>query len=730
MRTKHILLSTVVPAMLLLGGSAYAASAADVPKVADGLSGVVTSTKGPEAGVWVIAETDSLPTRFIKIVVTDDQGRYLMPQMPKGKYKVWVRGYGLVDSKPVDSAPGAQLNLTASIAPNAAAAAEYYPAAYWLQIMHLPGEKEFPGTGPKGNGVAPTFKNQQQFVSQLKSGCMLCHQQGHEATRKLPNSSVEAWYERLKSARALGDQTVGNHGAGISMSMLNNMTSFGPRGLAVFADWTSRIEKGELPAETPKRPEGVERNIVISVWDWAFGRALHDEITTDRRNPTVNANGLVYALAPTTGNIETLDPVTHQVAEVKLPARPGKEQMNVYPHNPMIDSKGRVWVTDIGQYTLPAALTSEMRPNFCSDGNINKFAKYWPVNGETRDRQLLLFDPATESSVSIPNCFGVHHLAFARDERDSLVFSGDRDAVGWIEAKTFDETKNAEKSQGWCPLVLDTNGDGKITPDRTQWNQPQASRGAGEDITVSGEAPKPDAKKDTRITGGSYGMDTSPVDNAIWLDRLSSYPTAIVRVERGNNAPETCKSEIYQPPVNKDGTYQAFLGRSVSIDSKNIAWVMFNSGHMGAFDRTKCKVTSGPTATGDQCPEGWKLYDVPGPKMAGTNISSDWSYLNWVDVYDTFGLGKDTPMAPGSNSDSLIALNKADGKVHHFTVPYPRGFFARGLDGRIDDPKGGWKGKGLWMAFAMTPAWQQEGGLEGKGPQMVHLQLRSSPLEQ
>ena len=87
-------------------------------------------------------------------------------------------------------------------------------------------------------------------------------------------------------------------------------------------------------------------------------------------------------------------------------------------------------------------------------------------------------------------------------------------------------------------------------------------------------------------------------------------------------------------------------------------------------------------------------------------------------------------MAPGSNSDSLIALTPSDGKVHHFRIPYPRGAFTRGLDGRIDDPKAGWKGRGLWMAYAMTPAFHQEGGNEGKGPQIVHLQFRSSPLEQ
>src|SRR5215470_13790821 len=95
------------------------------------LGGVVTGPNGPEAGVWVIAETSDLPTKFAKIVVTDDRGRYMMPDLPNATYRVWVRGYGLVDSPKISSAPGKLLNLTASIAPSASAAADYYPAIYW-----------------------------------------------------------------------------------------------------------------------------------------------------------------------------------------------------------------------------------------------------------------------------------------------------------------------------------------------------------------------------------------------------------------------------------------------------------------------------------------------------------------------------------------------------------------------------------------------------------------------
>ena len=117
------------------------------------LGGVVTSAHGPEAGVWVIAETTDLPTKFAKIVVTDAQGRYVMPDLPKANYSLWVRGYGLVDAPRVQTAPGKILNLTAVPAPHEAAAAQYYPAIYWYAMLKIPAKSEFPGTGPSGNGM-------------------------------------------------------------------------------------------------------------------------------------------------------------------------------------------------------------------------------------------------------------------------------------------------------------------------------------------------------------------------------------------------------------------------------------------------------------------------------------------------------------------------------------------------------------------------------------------------
>ncbi|HYT08594.1 MAG TPA: carboxypeptidase-like regulatory domain-containing protein, partial [Rugosimonospora sp.] len=127
------------------------------------IGGVVSSPNGPEAGVWVIAETTDLPTKFVKIVVTDDQGRYLVPELPKANYSLFVRGYGLVDSPKVKATPGQTLNLKAVVAPDKKSAVEYYPALYWFSLLQVPPKSDFPGTGPSGNGIAASIKSQGQW---------------------------------------------------------------------------------------------------------------------------------------------------------------------------------------------------------------------------------------------------------------------------------------------------------------------------------------------------------------------------------------------------------------------------------------------------------------------------------------------------------------------------------------------------------------------------------------
>ena len=608
------------------------------------------------------------------------------------------------------------------IAPNAKAAAQYYPANYWYALAQPPMANEFPGTGPQGNGIAPVMATQQRWLSQMKSACLVCHQLGDQATRELSDNSEQGWAHRIERARPAGDQTIGDQGKGYAISMQNIMSGYGrDRALKMFADWTQRVAKGELPPEAPPRPQGIERNLVLTEWDWGNNRFLHDEVSTDRRNPRFNANGPIYGLASNTGHIASLNPNTHTVSEIEIPGA-----SRSYPHTLMMDQKGRIWTTDTGQGFL-AQVDAGPRPDYCTNESSNKFAKYYPEPGKAG--LIHMYDPAAKKVVNIPDCFRTHHLNFARDKSNTLYFSGDANVVGWIDTKIWDEAQDPTKAVGWCPMVLDTKEKGvtkvalgaesdvTITPDRTLWNEPG----------------KPaDPNKDTRIMTGLYGIENNPVDNSMWYG-VSAYPGAIVRFDRGARPPETCKTEYYEPPKLADGTYAVWSPRGISFDSKGVAWISLASGQMASFDRSKCKVLRGPSvANGQHCVEGWKIFENPAvPTFKGINRSeanADWYYQSWVDMENIMGLGKNIPMTAGSNSDSILALMPDTGKFVNFRVPYPLGFNTRWLEGRLDDPAAGWKGRGVWATYSDVPVWHQEAGEEGRGPELVKFQLRPDPL--
>jgi len=269
--TVALAVAFVIGAGILSGTRAFQAQTAPGVAIdADDIAGTVTGPAGPEAGVWVIAETRDLPTPFAKIVVTDDRGRYLLPDLPRASYSVFVRGYGLVDSPRTPGTPGRTLDLKAVPASSPAAAAQYYPAAYWLSLMEIPAKTEFPGTGESGNGISPNVKTQGDWIRNVKSGgCTACHALGTKATREIPPAlgpfpnTVAAWDRRVKSGQA-GDQ------------MSGALNGFGrARVLKMFADWTDHIRAGAIPP-APPRPQGIERNVVITQWDWADPKAyLH-----------------------------------------------------------------------------------------------------------------------------------------------------------------------------------------------------------------------------------------------------------------------------------------------------------------------------------------------------------------------------------------------------------------------------------------------------------------------
>ena len=673
------------------------------------IGGVVTSSKGPEAGVWVIAETTDLPTKFARIVVTDDQGRYLIPDLPTANYSVWVRGYGLVDSPKMRAKPGMTLNLPAVTAPSEAAAAHYYPAAYWYAMLKIPPASEFGGSTD-----IPKNITQDNWLRQMNNvDCIGCHQLGQEATRMIPaslgkfESGAEAWQRRILS--------------GQSGEMMTNRIAgqFGGVPYKYFGDWTDRIAKGELPKAKPPRPEGEERNIVITSWEWSKpDKYLHDLISSDRRNPTVNAYGPLYGSPEySTDNMPILDPKTNKVSFFKMPVRDPAMPVSLGPghagavtptadspywagevlwdtrannHNSMFDKQGRIW--------LAATVRGMDNPDWCKKGSSNQYAKVFPI--DKSPRQVAMLDPKTMKYDFIDTCFGTHHPQFGYDADNTLWLSGTGPVAGWINTKVWDETHDAQKAVGWTPFILDTNGNGK-RDDYTEPGQPA------------------DAGKDARITGGSgpYAVMPNPKDGSIW------YTVGVFGGQAGfmRFDPKTQLSEFFAMPKPGVGV------RGGDIDANGVAWGSESSGHLVSFDRRLCKgPLNGPNATGNHCPEGWKFYKYPGPGFEGfEDRSVEASYYTWVDQHNTVGLGENIPISTANLNDGFVALK--NGKMVMLRIPYPMGFYAKGLDGRIDDPNAGWKGRGLWSTNGDRTPWLMETG-KGSSPRAVHIQVRPDPL--
>ena len=703
---------TAALALVALGGCGSSDASAGG---GDDIAGTVSGPGGPEAGVWVIAETDDLPTPFARIVVTDDEGRYLVPDLPDAQYDVWVRGYGLVDSEKVGATPGASLDLTAVPAPDARAAAHYYPAGHWLSLIQVPPREDFPGTGPSGNGISPDVRTQADWLRRMKSGtCTACHQLGTLGTRLLPaglgefDSSVQAWERRILSGQA-GTQ------------MMNGVAQLGTRrALQMFADWTDTIAAGAVPP-APERPRGIERNVVITIWDWADPTAyMHDVVSTDRRDPTVNADGPVYgALELSADYIPVLDPRTHTASQVPLtvrdPATPmasGQAMAAPSPyfgdepiwdgrtnvHNPMIDAEGRVWLT--------ATVRPRENPAFCREGSDHPSARLFPV--ENAGRHLGVYDPSTGEYTHISTCFSTHHLMFAMDEDHTLWTSGGGQVVGWLNTRMFLETGDEEASQGWTPLVLDTNGNG-VRDAYVEPNEPV------------------DPTRDKRITSGFYAVSPAP-DGSVWASSLG-YPGAVVRLVPGERPEETALVELYELPLDQNGEpVEGFSPRGMDVDRNGVAWVALASGHLGRFDRSECTgPLNGPTATGQHCPEGWTFYEEPLPQLGGVETpgSAEASYYTWVDWWGALGLGENVPINTGNAAEGLLVWN--DGEWVVLRVPYPLGFYTKWMDGRIDDPDAGWKGRGIWTTISTRTPFHMEGG-QGNTSKVIKFQLRPDPL--
>jgi hypothetical protein len=360
----------------------------------------------------------------------------------------------------------------------------------------------------------------------------------------------------------------------------------------------------------------------------------------------------------------------------------------------MLDERGRVWYT--------ARVRPPRNPEFCRKGSSHPSAQVLPL--ESANRHLSMYDPKSGKFTLISTCFNTHHLVFAEDASNTLWTSAggaNNPALGWLNRKLFEETGDEEKAQGWTPFVLDSNGNGK----RDEWVEP------GEPL---------DPAKDRRVVTGLYAVAVNPVDGTIW-GTARSFPGYVVRVNPGPDPTHTALTELYQPPLPGYGP------RGGDIDRNGVYWTSLSSGHLASFDRRKCKgPLNGPDATGKHCPEGWTLYPFPGPQFKDVTDSGsvESSYYTWVDQFDTLGLGSNVAIATGNLNEGLLAL--VNGKFVVLRVPYPLGYYAKWLDGRIDDARKGWKGRGLWSTVATRAPFHLEGS-KGTRPKVVRFQLRPSP---
>ena len=638
---------------------------------------VVSGDETPEAGVWVIAETDALATPYRKIVVTDDLGRFVVPDLPRAEYQLWVRGYGLRDSAKIAARPGASISLGAEKAASSQQAAAIYPANYWFSLFEPP-------------------EKTTAFVSQLKLGCELCHQVGSLMTRSRTRSLYDLGLRKASAMNAVAEH-MGRE-----------------RLLDALSAWSERIASGVTPP-APPRPRGIERNFVITQWGWGDEYTYaHDEVATDKRDPSRNPGGPIYGVDIGNDRLLILDPKTHETKMVPVPTlggfdtswceqtyQPlagggplrygfgslgcpvepgitgftGKYQNPANPHNPMMDAEGRVWIT-----TQLRREWGEDVPDFCR--------KVPEIANQYHHRQLSYYDPNTNAFNLIDTCYGTHHLNF--DQKGVLWTSGDSHVIGWFDPAKYDPAQpdTLGKAQGWSKVVVDSDGDGK---------------------------------PETAVVGFHYGVIPNPTDGSVWTAHPGAetgapfdFPGLLMRYD-----PATDRHEIYRPPVPGAGP------RGVDVDRVGNLWIALGgSGHLARFDRRRCKQTWG---AGAQCPEGWTLWRSPGPSLSGmpeSNGSADFHYYVWVDQFNTLGMGHDVVVMNGTGSDSLLAFDPRSETFTVIRVPYPLNTYTRGLDGRIDDPHAGWKGRGLWFNNGLDPL------LHSEVPQSYvgWIQLRPNPL--
>ena len=631
------------------------------------IGGTVVNSNGgkPEAGVWVIAETKSLPAPFRKIVVTDDQGRYLVPDLPAGTYELWVRGYGLKDSERVKGARGENVKLQVANAATPQEAAKIYPASYWTSLIQPPPMSELP----------VKYKSQDEWLATLRNGCNHCHELGMAQTRIYTTAKDwDAMFLRAKSMHQELD--------GLGRTQVEKM----------LADWGTRIANGEVPPQPP-RPTGIERNVVVSQWDWGFPESfVHDLVSTDKRNPSLYGYGKVYGVDRTGGGrLLILDPMKNTTSWLQVEPKDkshgysltkdyyhGTEEEQAYvgedrewmasPHNPMFDENGRLWMTTQiragGKDFYPTWAKNTIVTDTKDPASVDLAYKILAARGN--NMELGYFDTKTSKFVSVDTGYNTHHLQL--DWQGRIWSDGGGSAAGMLDTKKID------------------------------FNNIEGTQAAAQKNYM-----RVDTETGKMIPGTGYGEAVSPIDGTVWYSSPSAGGV-------GNKLymidPKTDKITDYALPA------PGRFAHGIDFSTDGNVWVSLGSGQLGRLNRK----------TGE-----WKFWDNPGVKFKGTGQetgTTDFPYYLWVDQFDVSGLGKDTVFVTGSASDAMFVFDPKKETFSVFHIPYPMPYYARGLDGRIDDAKAGWKGRGLWMTYSSyLPRFT-----ENRSGTVNHMQIRPNPL--
>ena len=487
------------------------------------------------------------------------------------------------------------------MAPNAAAAAQYYPAIYWYSMLKIPDESEFSGTGTDGNEHAGDMKSQARMARQHQDHRLhRLSPLGTHGTRTIPD---ELGHFETRQKPGSGASSPGRP----MTNMVNAINRARPAArIAVFR----RLDRPDRQGRTAvcASPSGRRASSATSCSPCGTGAGPRPTCTT-RSRPT----GAIPRSTPTASStarprtstdycrcsIRRTTPSSEIKHPVRDPKTPSSKTAPMAPspywgaepiwdsqtstHNPMMDEKGRVWFT--------ARVRPPANPDFCKQGSTIRRRKLFPL--QEASRHLSMYDPTTDKFTLISTCFPTHHLIFAEDANNTLWTSagGRKPVVGWLNRKMFDETGDEQKSQGWTPFILDTNGNGK-RDDYVEPNQPV------------------DPTKDKRVVAGLYSVSVEP-DRRHDLGHLArlSRATSCASIP-GPIRPHTALTEIYEPPLPGYGP------RGGDIDRNGVVLGVAGERPPGELrPQASARSLNGPTATGKHCPEGWTLYPFPGPQF-------------------------------------------------------------------------------------------------------------------